>query len=239
MTENWPDVMVGIPAYNRPDTVRTTVEKLIINLTYEGNVKIVVSEDGDISKTKEALAGVIGNNSVGFYGIDACVNELVVVEGPGRGLGANLNRLLRYAQAGQPDEFIMNMDDDHWLEKPLDITPHVKHLMRDENAGWIRFYGIGHHEYVADLIGRYWYVRWDSPTLYIPSFRPHLKHIRFHDHFGDYPEGRSLGATEEGFCHQCKDIAKTKGGPKVLVPLMYDLDWSHGVGTESWQGKGM
>lgn len=217
--------MVGIPAYNRPNTIRITVEKLLTNLKYDGRIHILVSEDGDIGKTEEALA------EYDQYGV------VTVISGAGRGLGVNLNTILSIAR-GRKFEFIMNMDDDHWLEKPLDITPHVKHLMEDEEAGWIRFYGIGHHNYVGDLRGRYWYVRWNSPELYIPSFRPHLKHIRFHDHFGNYPEGLKLGATEEGFCHKCRDIAREKGGPKVLVPLMYDLDWSHGVGTESWQRKG-
>jgi len=231
---SYPDVMVGIPAYNRPDTVRITVEKLLRNLNYEGNIRIVVSEDGDYDATRLALARV-GDGSYALK--EVILKEVILVDGPKKGLGANLNCLLSIAERWSID-FILNMDDDHWLEESLDLTPHVLHLQEDIKAGWIRFYGIGHHNYVGVLKGRYWYVKWNSPDLYIPSFRPHLKHIRFHNHFGKYPEGRTLAMTEEGFCHQCKDKARKVGGPQVLVPLMYDLDWSHGVGVESWQSKG-
>lgn len=232
--DNWPDVFVGIPGYNRPDTVRITIAKLLINLRYKGKVTIVVSEDGDYEKMAEAILKTeLPQPELTSYH----PHRHDLYPGPGKGLGANLNHLLNIA-AYADHKIIMLMDDDHWLEKPLDISPHVKQLMECPEAGWIRLYGIGHHNLVGDLNGRYWHIRWNSPDLYITSFRPHIKHVRFHEHFGNYPEGRSLAQTEEGFCHQCKDIASKKGGPKVLVPLLGDLDWSHGVGTTSWQLKG-
>lgn len=238
---DWPNVMVGIPAYNRPDTICMTIGLLINSLKYSGNVHIVVSEDGDFQATVEAVMKERRADSACFPAITITgkhIGTVTIVKGPQKGLGANLNHLLGIAETNGYD-FIINMDDDHWLMKPLDLDPHVKHLLEDEQAGWIRFYGIGHHDYVGELRGRYWYVRWNSPSLYITSFRPHLKHIRFHKWFGKYPEGLKLGQTEESFCHQCKDIARKKGGPRVLVPLLGDLDWEHGIGVESWQGKGM
>ena len=78
---------------------------------------------------------------------------------------------------------------------------------------------------------------------------PHLKHRRFHDYFGLYPEGMKLGETEEAFCHQCKrkvalwNKRKDKkeddaAPPYVAVPLNSDSEtaWMH-VG-DSWQAKG-
>ena len=155
------------------------------------------------------------------------------------GLGANLNMLLHKAiEDGM--KLFFQMDDDHVLKVPLDLNQHVEKLLTDEDVGWIRLMNIGGHKYEATLVGIYWQIHWDSPELYIPSNRPHLKHIRFLSTFGFYPVGKTLGETEEGYCHQCKDIAKKfkYKVPYVLVPLGVRTEdsWDH-VG-DSWQRKG-
>lgn len=140
------------------------------------------------------------------------------------------------------------MDDDHWLVKELDITPHVKKLMEDETAGAIRLMGIGGHRYTATLDGLYWRIDWNSAEVYIASNRPHLKSIsRFHGAYGLYPEGKKLGLTEEMFCHICIDVAKTtleRRWPTVdvLIPLdvATESGWQHNEhhGAVSWQARG-
>jgi glycosyltransferase involved in cell wall biosynthesis len=157
--------------------------------------------------------------------------DITVIPGPNRGLGANLNRLI----ASTPDDYLFQLDDDHLLLGRLELNRHVIKLRDDQTAGWIRLMGIGYHDYIARLEENYWRIYWQSPEKYIPSNRPHLKHRRFHDHFGLYPEDVSLAETEDGFCDQCK---ARKGGPAVLVPLdvLTESGWDH-VG-ESWQLKG-
>jgi len=158
-----------------------------------------------------------------------------VVQGPGRGLGANLNSLI---QAGGY-EVMLQMDDDHHLLGPLELDEHVRFLLAEPLAGWIRLMWVGGHAYRATLRGSYWWVDWDSPDLYIPSNRVHLKHRRFHDVFGLYPEDVKLADTENGFCGGCKEQAKGEGTwPQVLVPLdvMTESLWAH-MG-ESYQAQG-
>jgi len=210
----WPEISVIIPTYNRPWVLRQTIDGLKKHLVYKGKVRYIVGIDGDIGHGK-------------MFSGDG---DIELAPGPNRGLGANLNQLISHA-----GKYMLQMDDDHLLTQRLDLTPHVRKLKRDKTVGWIRLMGVGYHDYIAALEENYWRVWWQSPELYIPSNRPHLKHRRFHDRFGLYPEDVTLGETEEGFCRQCKD---KKSGPSVLIPLdvLTESAWRH-IG-ESWQLKG-
>lgn len=216
----YPALAVILPTYNRAETVWQTIDLLQRNLVYSGYVEYFVGCDGD-DHTPEKLSDMKYTN---------------ILEEPSGSFGANINRLIKLA-IDTGFDFFMQMDDDHWLMEPMDINNFIKDLDRLEDAGWIRLMGIGAHDLRATLKGVYWYVDWDSPELYITSMRPHIKHVRFIESFGFYPEGEKLGLTEEGYCHQCKNSA-TEDSPKVLVPLdtRTESSWSH-VG-KSWQAKG-
>jgi hypothetical protein len=195
--------------------VRHTIELLKENLQYSGLIQYVVSEDGpDLP--------------------DISYEHVRVVKGPEKGLGGNLNSLLR-----TDCDVVLQMDDDVWLTMHLNLDRHVQALLDDPLAGWIRFRYIADHGFDATLKGSYWWVNWNSVGLYIASNQVHLKRRRFHDVFGFYAESATLALTENGFCAQCKGIARGRNDvPQVLVPLdvMTESGWDH-VG-DSWQIKG-
>jgi len=217
-----PPITVCIPTLtdhsrgiDRHQMVKTTVLRLRQNLYYGGKITYLISGDEVVPPVDL------------FHDIPLDPGEVTIIPGPSRGFGANLNHLLSRATT----DLIFQIDDDIELLQPLYLEKHALKLMQDEKAGWIRFMWIGCHYYIADLIGEYWYVRWDSREHYIPSCRAHLKHRRFHNYFGNYPEGVATGATEHLFCQQCKDkFDKTKEGPQVLIPLigvLPDEAWRH------------
>ena len=220
-----PPITVCIPTYtdlergiNRHELVRDTVLRLRQNLRYNGLITYLISADGLMPPDDL------------FAAYDIQPGELSIVRGPSKGFGANLNNLL----AGVTTDLIFQIDDDIELLQPLYLEGPARKLMEDETAGWVRFMWIGCHNYIADLIGEYWYVRWDSREHYVPSCRAHLKHKRFHEYFGKYPEGLATGATEDGFCHQCKrKYDETKEGPRMLVPLIGVLP------DEAWWHRGI
>lgn len=226
-------VSILIPTYNRKNIVLQTVHRLQHFLRFDQHIQIIVSADGDDGTYEEvASESAMYDKSVSLV---AMCGPRLLSGGKVTGLGANLNQMLR--AAAYP--IIMQMDDDHWLNAPLDINQHVAAL--GSCVSWIRFMGVAAHRYRATMIEQYWHVDWESPELYIPSNRPHLKHKAFHDFFGLYPEGLSLGGTEETFCHQCKNKARAAADqdkiPHVCVPVsLHEEIWSH-VG-DSWQARG-
>jgi glycosyltransferase involved in cell wall biosynthesis len=190
--------------------LKKTIELLRSNLKYKGEIVYYIGVDGNLSTCKM------------FSGH----SDIICMPGPNNGLGANLNRLIKNADS----DFLLQLDDDHHLLESLNLDRHIRELEWNERVGWIRLMGVGYHDYYAKLVGEYWHIFWQSPELYIPSNRPHLKHRRFHDYYGLYPEGLSLGGTEENFCRQCKNFDNLKY--KVAIPLN-DARWDH-VG-KSWQ----
>jgi hypothetical protein len=220
----WPGVSVLIPTYNRLQIVADTVAQLHQLIQYPGPITYWLGVDNDKESAAQVRTFIHKQTGV----------QVNAVDGPRRRnprsrgyLGANLNMLL---QASRNDNLLLQMDDDHKLLRCLDLRSHVEKLMADETSGWVRLMGVGFHNYCGCLEGRYWKVDWACSELYIPSNRPHLKHRRFHNFFGLYPEGMKLGETEESFCHQCKDKARGASNcPHVLVPLdvLTESSWDH------------
>lgn len=219
---SWPPLAILIVTYNRRETLLDTIVGLATHLHYVGDQRLFIADDGSDDGTQAALAGT---------------SNLELVQSQRVGLGANTNAGLRAAFAYSP--FVLQLQDDMHLKGHLDLHPHVEQLRDDPTAGFIRLWGVGGHRYTATLHGNYWRVSWASDELYIPSDRPHLKHQRFHDHFGLYPEGLTTGATEETWCHQCKARA-TDTAPAVLVPQMEtERGWEHMHWGQRWRDQGL
>lgn len=222
-----------IPTYNRPEILSETIARLIRFVQFDGQLSILVGDDSEEWNLPETVLS----------------NRLVrVIAGPRNGLGANLNMLLREAET----DVVLQMDDDHWLNSPLDISQYIHDLRTGfANIGWIRLF-LGENEdmynlktyykFVATNHGPYWFPIGNE--LYIASNRPHLKLKSFHvDHFGFYDEGLRLGKTEEMFCHRYNDERKKESWPGVrpwiTIPMtgLSHQQWSHVGG--SWQKKGL
>lgn len=226
---------VLIPTYNRQEILVTTILNLLHNLEYtDGEIHILVGDDGDnYDKTLEYVNAA----HIGSFNVN-------VIAGPQNGLGANLNMLLQAA----PTEIVMQMDDDHWLERKLNIDEYMHELEVDPAFGWIRlFMGLKsdsdnkktYYSFTGQTYGRYWRLIPYESGLYIPSNRPHLKCKDFHRRYGPYLEGVRLGEQESGFCHQFKDGYVNDGLLDVFVPMYPPpIDtWKHA--GDSWQKKGL
>ena len=237
-------ITVCIPTYSTPDINRhllvcNTVKRLQQNLYYSGLITYLISYQG-IPIPPGLFDGM---------------NNTTNIPCPDTGFGANLNNLLNNCKT----DLIFQTDDDIELIRPINLNAHAQKLAEDDTAGWIRLMWIGHHRYIADLgggefptgdprnplDGHYWRVRWNSPEHYIPSCRPHIKHKRFHDYFGIYPEGLQTGETENAFCQICKNKSHAQRGdekmPMMLIPLMVllpDDAWRH-MGVQSFRIAGV
>lgn len=221
-----PTISCLILTYNRREMVLETIRRLQEHLKYSGNIQYVVSDDGSDDGTQAALLEE-------FPGLALVQNNRV-------GLGASNNRGLERCWAN--GDIVLQLQDDLYCQKDLPLDLHVEKLLADETCGFIRLWGVAGHRYQGALEGGYWRVWWNSPELYIPSDRPHIKHGRFHAFFGYYPEGRKTAETEEAFCHQCKDRAGLNGKQlDVFVPVTVDTEGSfeHMAYGSRWRAVGL
>lgn len=225
-----------IPSFNRLGILSQTISR-IRKATKSG--EILVGDDGDTPEQTKTVVESLG---------------ATYISGPRRGLGANLNNLLQ--QVNESD-IILQMDDDHWINGPMDLQPYIDFLKEEETCGWIRLMFGGYagrkldpktyYHFRGDLWGRFWRIDWHSPEAYLTSNRPHLKKLDFHKYFGFYKEGVKLGETEYEFCMRCKTRAMQEGSPyNVFIPLYPPPEeaWLHaselgeGKSDLSWQLKG-
>lgn len=222
----WPHLSILVVTYNRKEVVQEALRRLKEHAYYVGPMSYIVADDGSDDGTQEMLS--------------TTYPDVTLVQSNRLGLGANANAGLREAMYRGP--LILQLQDDLHLLSHLDLHPHAERLVNDETSGYIRLWGVGGHRYHAALDGNYWRVWWNSPDLYIPSDRPHIKHRRFHEFFGLYPEGLKAAETEDAWCHQCKDRAGIGGRVlDVLVPQNYltETTWEHVGWHTRWREKGL
>ena len=223
---DWPALSIVIVTYNRLDTLCATLNALREHLYYTGDTRVFVADDGSDDGTQAMLA--------------ESWPSVTLVQSQRGGLGANTNAGLRAAFAHS--DYVLQLQDDMHLRSHLDLHPHIALLRDDPTCGFIRLWGVGGHKYVGNLEGNYWRIWWNSDELYIPSDRPHVKHRRFHEYFGMYPEGLATAHTEEQWCHNCKDRAGI-GGTRldVFVPQGIDTErsWEHMHWGDRWRDKGL
>jgi glycosyltransferase involved in cell wall biosynthesis len=233
----WPDVAVCIPTFNRAPIVRRTVELLLSNLHYSGRILIFVGCDGADSTPAQIFA---------IRPIDD--RTIVVMGNPAGGIGANMNRLIRQAQA-QGIDYYIGLDDDHHLIAPLCLDRHVQKLMTDLSAGWIHLLmeakGDEHfdrYQFTASLDrDHYWRIHWDCAERFVMSFRPHLAHRRWFEAMGYLAEGLRTGETEWEYSGRTKARGMAGAGVNAFVPLVaHDAGtWHHANGGVSWNQMGL
>lgn len=221
---------VLIPTYKRAAIVQRTVDLILSNLRHLGQVTIYVGDDAGDGETAAALRGY---------------PSTMVLKTTGRGLGANLNTLLRATS----DDLLVQLDDDHQLIAPIDVTPHVDKLVREPLAGWVHLMmnaQLNEHWIVSDfsLRGddlRHWRIMPDSPCKFLASNQPHIKHRRVHQHYGLYAEPEKTWQQETEFNERVQHMhrAEPDTSPRFYVPVeAYGFRyWKH-VG-DSYVQKGM
>ena len=223
---DWPQLGIVIPTYNRRETLRNTIHATQNHLYYQSRYRFFIADDGSDDGTQDMLRDEFPH--------------VALVQSLREGLGANTNRGLQ--SAFQYSDYILQFQDDMQMLVTIDLHPHVELLMNEQTCGFVRLWGVGGHKYEGALEGNYWRVYWHSPDLFIPSDRPHVKHKRFHDHFGYYPEGRKTADTEQAWCHQCKDVAGKNGVRlDVFVPQnqLTESTWEHVEWGNRWRDKGL
>jgi hypothetical protein len=147
------------------------------------------------------------------------------------------------------EPLIVQMDDDHQLIAPLDLTPHADKLIREPLAGWIHLMNNAQgneHWDVSDyhLQGddlKHNRIMPDSPCKFIASNQPHIKRRTTHDYYGVYSQPAKTWQQETEFNErvQAKHREKPDTSPRFYVPVeAYGFRyWKH-VG-DSYVARGL
>lgn len=261
MTVDWPRVDIIVITYDRADELLTTLSALtnhalfhfthdledgdpVIDFSYPNEkIRFLIADDctpGDYqAKVRLHLLFALLEKNFRVEWVPAETNL---------GWGGNVNRALKYSDA----PYVLQLEDDRVLKKDFDLQAAIALMETKPEIGMLRVGGTAgdhyiYHQMEADispflpnyregmaLPGKCGYYLFDigSPSLWIYSNMPHLKRSTFHSLFyGYYPEGQTLGATEEQFCHCVVDIMRDHPYyPVIAVQPDWVVPWFDHIG---------
>lgn len=238
-----PNVSIVIITYKRPEELQKTLDALKKNLEYPADkLTWIIADDHSGDDYQEMMSKYTRFHSLNLQWIVTSQNS---------GWGANANNVLRQVK----DDYVFFIEDDYVLKYPIDLRVGVAMLEKMPHVGMLRYRGtagmhVVNHQFEVDISdyvaghhdgegveGKVTYMLLDSgsPDLWLYSNGPHLKHRRFHDFYGVYPEGIPLGETEERYAHQVKDGMKRQGAFAIAIqPEFVTMRFQH-IG-KSYQG---
>lgn len=235
----FPPVTMLICTYNREQELIETLHALHDNIYYEGERRYLIcddctppDQDGDyLTRLKS-------------HAIWKTLKPRFIPTEINSGWGVNVNYGLLHVDT--PYTFFV--EDDYLLMKELDLREGVAIMEAHPHVGMIRYRGTAgdhlvYHQFEANIAhhmpdyhqglglpGRISYLQIDSgsPSVYIYSHGPHLKHFRFHQFYGMYPTGLKLGETEESYAHTVKDQMTLPNAPGIaILPDWIPMWWDH------------
>lgn len=214
----WPEVVVMLVTYNRPSEFRYTFGALYHHLKYSGPLRWVICDDGS-----ENIRATIDAINIRFPDVQFQLSET-----NRKGWGANVNAGVRQFA---PDSYVYVNEDDFVAQRDINLDTAVMVLEKEQDIGIIRYDGIAYIDLTLDVrycetpigILSYLRIRRESMSLYIYGNRPHLKHPRFRQIYGDYREGLKIGQTEEDMCWRIKNWDTKRKGPSPDIACLSDM----------------
>jgi len=206
MTE-LPRVAIVLVTYARTEYAVRTAISVKNYLMYDGVTAWYVGDDGSTKEHLEAVTNAIGDsNIVGIHSEDFVPGK----QWPGK----SWNRA--WEAAHDWSDYILWLEDDWELSRPLDITPYTILLMENEKIGMIR---LGHLAINLNMTsmghnGIHYMQMWRN-MQYGFSGNPSLRHRRFADAYGPYNESVGPGDAELDYDTKWRNIE----GPEIWWPV--------------------
>lgn len=195
-------LLIILQTYQRTEYALITIKATLEKLRYPGEVKWYVADDGSGSEHLAAVREAIGPGIVGEHSRHW-------------GYGGSANRALAFAR--DYTDLTLWLEDDWQLTVVLDLSPYLEILRSDESVGMIRLGRIPKDlDCTTEERGWKTYLNILNTRQYMFSGNPSLRHKRFHDCYGGYPEGLWPGDTELAFDGR---IRQHQGGVKILADV--------------------
>lgn len=203
-----PPIVIVLLTYQRTNYAAQTVLHAILNLKYQPGLMWYVADDGSDSSHVNTVHGLL----------EQAEQEVIGHHSEKLGYGAGANKAWQMAHEHTP--LTLWLEDDWVLNHELRLEPYAKLLMESDQVGMIR---LGHlNQYmVGTALGydgeMYWRLDREPADGASPVFtgHPSLRHKRYWDVYGPYPEGHNPGDTELAYAYKFRIALK---GPNILYP---------------------
>lgn len=205
-------ITVILQTYKRTEYALRTIAAARELLHYGGPLYWYIADDGSPAEHVTAVRDALGEQFAGWHSAR-------------RGYGANAN--YAWFRTEQLGRLALFLEDDFMLTQPLDLTPHAYALMDCEALGMVRLgYIDGERlESARDFCGRSYHTlprAWPDTSFYAFTGHPSLRHTRYRQAYGDYPEGLAPGDTELAYAYQYR----VGEGPLIVWPEGYPANGS-------------
>lgn len=208
--------------YERLRYAEDTLRAALDNIKFSGEIAVHIADDGSreghISALRELAGGYSHIVSVG------CSNS------ERGGYGRNYN--LATQQIHPASDFVLPLEDDWRLVRPLEMDPLAEVLQIAGSIGCIRLGYLGFTDLLLGFIQRwcgqsFFVMDEHSPEKHVFAGHPRLETTDWQKHMGPWPEGLSPGDTELAVC---SFVRRGIAWPIDLVHSNGDL--FHHIGSE-------
>jgi hypothetical protein len=203
-------IVIVLQTWERTDVAMRTIVAARRNLRYGGRLAWYVADDGSRPEHLDACLGTLN------------ADDVVGWHSQRRGYGGNSNAAWLAADAVGALTFWL--EDDWELTAPLDLYPYAALLMERPEIGMVRLGNLN-----LDIRGRTWghggHVYWTLDRIPhhegTPVFtgHPSLRHRRYREAHGLYPEGLKPGETELAYAYQFRQ--GSHDAPGIVWPADY------------------
>ena len=227
-----PRVAIGLVTYRRTEMALTTIRSTIQNLQYPKELlSWYVGDDGSPLQHVKSIHSLLVNEGQKIHGFHE-----ERLRHPGQedthNAGIGWNRCLGICH--QWSDYVLWLEDDWNLDKPLDLEPYVKLLQNNEEVGIcsFRILSTGADIHTVGYDGRV-YLQYERRTQYAFSGNPYLRHARYTRHYGTFAEDRNPGLME---LHQDDQYRLAMQGPRIWRPADISIwgSWKHIGSEKSW-----
>lgn len=205
-----PNLCIVLLTYQRTEMAVRTVKGIADNLDYPKELtSFYVADDGSQSTHVEAIFKALQDGGLQLAGYHS---QKFYAGTPFCGIGWNHG----LQKAHQTADYVMLLEDDWVLEKPLDIRPYIWMLSEREDVGMVRLSGLAEGNIVEVKTHRgTHYLEYLRMSRMCYSGNPHIRHLRFSQYYGAFATELTPGDLEVWFdakFHRMKD------GPEIWRP---------------------
>lgn len=195
-------IVVVFLTKDRTEYALRTLRTFLANVRYP-ELRYYVADDGSAQGHLDAISEALaGQTVIGWHTL------------PGGTYGESANKAWHVAH--EQADLTFFLEDDWELREPLDLAPYAQLLEERSDIGMVRlgYLNLNMRGSVFGHAGRLYWLLDREADEYVFTGHPSLRHRRYREAYGAYPEGLAPGDTELGYAFQFR----MRQGPGIVWP---------------------